>query len=65
MQVRQEIAGEVMQRNFFEAITQEKLNPAGMPAFEMKTDEDGKDLEFVAAFEIYPQVELKDLDKMQ
>jgi len=65
LQVRQEIAGEVMQRNFFEAITQEKLNPAGMPAFEMKTDEDGKDLEFVAAFEIYPQVELKDLDKIE
>lgn len=65
LQVRQEIAGEVMQRNFFEAITQEKLNPAGMPAFEMKTDEDGKDLEFVAAFEVYPQVELKDLDKIE
>jgi len=65
LQVRQEIASEVMQRNFYEAITQEKLNPAGMPAFEMKTDQDGKDLEFVAAFEIYPQIELKELDQIE
>lgn len=56
--VRQEIAGEVMQRNFYEAIMQEKLNPAGMPSFEMKTDKDGQDLEFVAAFEVYPEFEL-------
>ena len=29
--VRQEIAGEVMQRNFYQAITQEKITPAGLP----------------------------------
>lgn len=56
--VRSEIAGEVMQRNFYEAIMQEKLNPAGMPTFEMKTDKDGEDLEFIAAFEVYPEFEL-------
>jgi trigger factor len=63
--VRQEIAGEVMQRNFYQAITQEKITPAGMPNFEMKTDEDGKDLEFVAAFEVYPEVEVKDIEKIK
>ncbi|UAA37801.1 trigger factor [Paraneptunicella aestuarii] len=63
--VRQEIAGEVMQRNFFEAVTKEKLSPAGMPSFELKKDEDGHDLEFVAAFEIYPEIEVKDLDKIK
>jgi len=65
LQVRQEIASEVIQRNFYEAVMQEKLNPAGMPSFEMKTDEDGKDFEFVAAFEIYPEIELKDLDQIE
>lgn len=60
--VRQEIAGEVMQRNFYQAIVEEKLNPAGMPAFEMKTDKDGEDLEFVASFEIYPEFEVTNLD---
>ncbi|MFT5311657.1 MAG: trigger factor [Paraglaciecola sp.] len=62
--VRQEIAGEVMQRNFYEAIVQEKITPAGMPAFEMKTDVDGQDLEFVAAFEVYPEVVVKDAENI-
>ncbi|WP_088331741.1 trigger factor [Lacimicrobium sp. SS2-24] len=63
--VRQEVAGEVMQRNFYEAVVQEKLNPAGMPAFELQKDTDGEDLEFVASFEVYPDVEIKDLDKIK
>lgn len=62
--VRQEIAGEVMQRNFVEAIIAEKINPAGRPNFVEKSNEDGKDLEFEATFEVYPEVELKDLDKI-
>ncbi|MBN7821458.1 trigger factor [Bowmanella sp. Y26] len=63
--VRQEIAGEVMQRNFYEAVIQEKLSPAGMPAFELKKDNQGEDLEFVASFEVYPEVEIKDLNKIK
>jgi len=62
--VRQEVAGEIMQRNFVDAIIAEKINPAGRPSFVAKSNEDGKDLEFEATFEIYPQVELKDLDKI-
>jgi len=62
--VRQEIAGEVMQRNFVEAIVAEKINPAGRPNFIAKSNEDGKDLEFEATFEIYPEVVLTDLDKI-
>jgi trigger factor len=62
--VRQEIAGEVMQRNFVEAIVAEKINPAGRPNFVAKSNEIGKDLEFEATFEIYPEVVLKDLDKI-
>ena len=62
--VRQEIAGEVMQRNFVEAIVAEKINPAGRPNFIAKSNEVGKDLEFEATFEIYPEVVLKDLDKI-
>lgn len=62
--VRQEVAGELMQRNFFDAIMAEKLNPAGRPQFVAKTNEAGKELEFDAIFEIYPTVELKDLEKI-
>jgi len=60
--VRQEVAGELMQRNFVEAIIAEKINPAGRPAFVAKSNEDGKALEFEATFEVYPEVELKGLD---
>lgn len=62
--VRQEIAGEVMQRNFVEAIMAEKINPAGRPNFVAKSNEVGKDLEFEATFEIYPEVEVKDVEKI-
>ena len=63
--VRQEVAGDVMQRNFYEAIMQEKITPAGMPTFEMKTDIDGQDLEFIAAFEVYPTVEVKGVSDLK
>jgi len=59
--VRQEVAGELMQRNFVDAIVAEKINPAGRPNFVAKSNEEGKALEFEATFEIYPVVELKDL----
>jgi len=62
--VRQEVAGELMQRNFVEAIVAEKINPAGRPQFVAKSNEDGKPLEFEATFEVYPEVELKDLEKI-
>lgn len=62
--VRQEVAGELMQRNFFEAVVAEKLNPAGRPSFVAKSNEVGKELEFEATFEVYPEVALKDLDKI-
>jgi trigger factor len=63
--VRQEVSGEVMQQNFYQAIMQEKINPAGMPRFELTKDVDGEDLEFAATFEIYPEVEVKGLDKLK
>ena len=63
--VRQEIAGDVMQQHFYQAIMQEKINPAGMPKFELTKDVDGQDLEFAATFEIYPEVTVKGLDKLK
>ena len=62
--VRQEVAGEVMQRNYIEAIVSEKINPAGAPTFAPKSLEAGKGLEFSATFEVYPEVEVQGLDKI-
>ena len=56
--VRNEVVGEVMRERYVRAITEEGLNPAGFPQIEPKVNQAGKDLEFVAVMEIYPQVEL-------
>ncbi len=55
--VLHEVAGEVMQSTFYEAVSQEKLRPAGAPSIDAKSIEPGKALEFEATFEIYPDVE--------
>lgn len=59
--IRQDITGEVMQRNFVEAIIAEKLNPAGAPTF-IPGESDAEKFQFVATFEIYPEVVLKGLE---
>ena len=57
---RQEVIGEVIQSSFYEAIVQEKLNPAGAPSVEPKELSEGKDFEYIATFEVYPEVTLGD-----
>ncbi|MDX1452630.1 MAG: trigger factor, partial [Oleiphilaceae bacterium] len=59
--VRQEVLGEVMRNSYVEALSKEGINPIGYPRFEPKSMDEGKDLEFVAIFEVYPEVEVKDL----
>ncbi len=62
--IRQEVVGEVINRSFYEAITQEELRPAGQPDIEPIKDETGQDLEFVAIFEVYPDIELQDFSSI-
>ncbi|MDH5387716.1 MAG: trigger factor [Gammaproteobacteria bacterium] len=57
-QVFQEVAGEVIQNTFRDAVTQENLRPASDPAIEPKSFELGKPLEYIATFEIYPELVL-------
>jgi trigger factor len=63
--VRQEVLGEVMSQSFYEAVTQEKLRPAGQPQIEPKKTEAGQDLEYVATFEVFPEVELRDYSSVK
>jgi trigger factor len=63
-QIRQEVLGEMMQKSYSDAVAQEKLRPAGGPKIETE-DEDGKTFAYVATFEVLPEVELKDLDKIK
>ena len=63
-QVREEVLSEVLQKSYTEAVTREKLNPAGGPKIETE-GENGKTFVFTATFEIMPEVELKDLEKIK
>ncbi|CUA83541.1 trigger factor [Pseudidiomarina woesei] len=63
-EARARAASNLMQSKYFEAMMQEKINPVGMPAIEPKVNEEGKDLEFVATFEVYPEVKVEALDKL-
>lgn len=58
--VRQEVISEVVSQSFQEAVVQEKLKPAGMPSIEPKALEAGSDFEYVATFEVMPEIELRD-----
>ncbi len=59
--VRAEVAGELMQSSFVEAVRQEDLAPAGSPNLEVVKMDPGIDFEFTATFEVFPKVELADL----
>ncbi|MCW9014848.1 MAG: trigger factor [Gammaproteobacteria bacterium] len=64
-QVHQEVVGDVMQTSFRDAVIKEELKPAGSPTIEPKTMALGEPLEYVATFEIYPEVELADFSKLE
>ncbi|SDJ95348.1 trigger factor [Ferrimonas sediminum] len=63
--IRQETMGELMQQKFFEAIVEQKLNPAGAPRFDVIASNEGEDLQFAALFEVYPEVELQGLSDIE
>ncbi|ACO78543.1 trigger factor [Azotobacter vinelandii CA] len=61
---RQEALGELIQASFYEAVVEQKLKPAGAPSVEPKVFEKGKDLEYVATFEVYPEFEITGLESI-
>lgn len=63
--IRQEVIGEVMRDAYVEALSKENLNPAGYPRFEPKELGEGKDLEFVATLEVYPEIQLADISDVE
>ncbi|HWV16677.1 MAG TPA: trigger factor [Cellvibrio sp.] len=63
--VRQEVVGDVINRSFYAAVQKENVKPAGQPSIEAKQLAAGKDLEYVATFEVYPTVELSDVSAFE
>lgn len=63
--VRQDVLGDVMQRSFFDAVMQDKINFAGRPTFTPESYEQGKDFVFKATVEVYPEVKLQGLEAIK
>ncbi len=57
-EVRQEVLGDLLRDTCNEAFMQEKLNPAGGPRIDTVNNVPGKDLEYTATFEVYPEITL-------
>ena len=62
--VRQEVVGELMNQGYYDALNQERLKPASQPQIEATKLQEGEDLEFIAIFEVYPEIELPEFSKI-
>jgi trigger factor len=64
-QVREEVVSDLIRETFAEALRQEKLQPAGGPRIEPQKTGEPDDLRYTATFEVYPQIELKDVGAIE
>ena len=62
-QVTHEIFGDLVQSSYFEALAQEKLQPAGEPAIEPIEKESDGGMGYTAVFEVMPEIKLNDLSE--
>jgi trigger factor len=63
--IRQEVSSEMIQSTYGEALQKEDINPAGMPKIEDVNIEEGKDLEYTAVFEVFPEIEVSGLENIE
>ncbi len=61
--VRGEVSGDLIQNTYFEALKQENLVPAGHPYIQPSENAEG--LEYVAEFEVYPEISLDGIDGLE
>jgi trigger factor len=59
--VMEEVAGDLIRATFYEAVNEQGLKPAGGPDIQPKNIGRGKDFEYTATFEIYPEIKRLDI----
>ena len=64
-QVQQEVLGEVIQETFQQAIAEQELRPAGFPQIDPGEIVAGTDFEYVATFEVFPEIEFASPEVIQ
>jgi trigger factor len=65
VQVHREVIGELLQSSFAEAVSANRLAPAGNPRIEPQSIGEGEDLRYVATFEVLPEIALQPIDALE
>jgi trigger factor len=60
--VKAEVARELVQSTLYEALQEKDLTPAGTPAVDPGVIHDGKDFEYTATFEVFPEINIAELE---
>jgi len=60
--VREEVARDMVQSTLYDALKKNELVPAGSPYVEPESIEQGKDFTYTATFEVFPHIEIKEID---
>jgi trigger factor len=63
-QVHAEVVSDLMRSSFAQALSQQKLTPAGGPRIEPITMGPGTELKYAAIFEVVPEIQLKPFDSI-
>ena len=64
-QVREETAAELIASTYEQALQQENLKPAGEPSIEQTQNRSGEELEYVAIFDVFPEIVVPDLAELK
>lgn len=62
---RMDAVSDLVQRSYPEALVKVGVRPAGQPQINVTAEKPGEPLEYVASFEVYPEVQLADLGAIQ
>ncbi|HCH50125.1 MAG TPA: trigger factor [Proteus sp.] len=65
MSVLNDVLGDLMQRNFINAIIEHKVNPVGAPDYKPEQYKEGEDFVYAVEFEVFPEIELKGLESIE
>lgn len=65
MSARMEVVSELVESSFPDAVKQSGVRPAGRPQFSVTAEKSGEPLEYVASFEVLPEVVLQGLDALE
>jgi len=62
---RMEAISDLVQQTYPQALSQAGVTPAGQPQIDITAEKDGEAFEYVANFEVYPEIQLNALDALQ